>query len=317
MQPSLPSHHPLLGPDTAILAAQQQSASASFFHNQRTNTAHQDANSNAVLAPASGAMPFTVAPPQAHAPFDAGALAFDAAITNAPPGAPNKHTTYPYVTGTSVLAIKYKDGIMMAADTLGAYGATKRYKSISRIVPAAPTTLVGAGGEISDFQYISKLLTELNDNDVIRDDGVVLKPRGVFAYLQRVMYNRRNKFDPLWNSLVVGGVDQATGEAFLGTCSMIGVSYTDSHVATGFGNHLARPLFRNEQRDDMTEQEARALLEKALRVCYYRDKNSINKFVIGTVTKESGMKVSEPFSLSTEWGYDAFVHPTKHALGSW
>ena len=66
MQPSLPSHHPLLGPDTAILAAQQQSASASFFHNQRTNTAHQDANSNAVLAPASGAMPFTVAPPQAH-----------------------------------------------------------------------------------------------------------------------------------------------------------------------------------------------------------------------------------------------------------
>jgi hypothetical protein len=34
-----------------------------------------------------------------------------------------KHSTFccsdPYVTGTSVLGIKYKDGILMAADTLG------------------------------------------------------------------------------------------------------------------------------------------------------------------------------------------------------
>ena len=32
---------------------------------------------------------------------------------------------YPYVTGTSVLAITYKDGVMLAADTLGSYGSTK------------------------------------------------------------------------------------------------------------------------------------------------------------------------------------------------
>lgn len=51
-----------------------------------------------------------------------------------------------------MLAIKYAGGVMIAADTLGAYGATKRYKSVSRIVKAAPTTLVGAGGEISDFR---------------------------------------------------------------------------------------------------------------------------------------------------------------------
>lgn len=124
------------------------------------------------------------------------------------------------------------------------------------------------------------------------------------------------QFDPLWNSMVIAGVDQATGESFLGTTSMIGVAYSDSHVATGFGNHLARPLFRNEQRDDMSESEARALLEKALKVCYYRDKNSINKFLIGTVTKE-GTTLSAPFSLATEWGYGAFVHPTRHAIGSW
>ena len=47
---------------------------------------------------------------------------------------PRQHTKYPYVTGTSVLGVKYKDGVLIAADTLAAYGATKRYKSFQRVV---------------------------------------------------------------------------------------------------------------------------------------------------------------------------------------
>jgi hypothetical protein len=38
------------------------------------------------------------------------------------------------------------------------------------------------------------------------DDGNSVGPREIHAYLTRVMYSRRNKFDPLWNSLVLGGV---------------------------------------------------------------------------------------------------------------
>jgi 20S proteasome alpha/beta subunit len=57
-----------------------------------------------------------------------------------------------------------------------------------------------------------------------------------------VLYNRRNKFDPLWNSLVIAGVEK--GVSFLGTVAMIGTQFEDSHIATGFGAHLARPLFR-------------------------------------------------------------------------
>ena len=37
--------------------------------------------------------------------------------------------------------------------------------------------------------------------------------------------------DPLWNSLVVGGLQD--GKPFLGTIGMIGVHYTDGHIATG------------------------------------------------------------------------------------
>ena len=123
------------------------------------------------------------------------------------------------------------------------------------------TTVIGFTGELSDFDYIMTLLEELNTADFCEDDGKELSPREIYAYLTRVMYNRRNKFDPLWNSLVVAGMKN--GESFLGTVGMIGQHYADSHVAAGFGNHMARPLFREKHTDDMSEAEARALMGKA------------------------------------------------------
>jgi len=62
----------------------------------------------------------------------------------------------------------------------------------------------------------------------------------------------------------------SSSSTFLGMISMIGTHYTDSTVTTGFGNHLARPLFREKQSDDMTEDAAVELMHEALRVCYYR-----------------------------------------------
>lgn len=39
-----------------------------------------------------------------------------------------------------------------------------------------------------------------------------------------------------------------------------------------------------------------------VQVCYYRDKNSINKFQKATVTAE-GVKISDAFALDTKWNY--------------
>ncbi|PKU70745.1 Proteasome subunit beta type-4 [Dendrobium catenatum] len=114
--------------------------------------------------------------------------------------------------------------------------------------------------------------------DHMWDDGNSLGPKEVHNYLNRVMYNRRNKFNPLWNSLVVGGVKN--GQKYLGMVGMIGTHYEDNHVATGFGNHLARPIMRAEWREDLTFEEAVKILEKCLLVLLYRDRSAINKFQV-------------------------------------
>ncbi|KAF9591680.1 hypothetical protein IFM89_005552 [Coptis chinensis] len=187
----------------------------------------------------------------------------------------SQRTLNPYVTGTSVVGIKYKDGILMASDMGGSYGSTLRYKSVERLKPIGKHSLLGASGEISDFQEILRYLDELIIYDNMWDDGNSLGPKEIHNYLNRVMYNRRNKFDPLWNSLVLGGVKN--GQKYLGTVSMIGVHFEDNHIATGFGNHLARPILRDEWKEDMSFEEGVKLLEKCMLVLLYRDRSAINK----------------------------------------
>jgi 20S proteasome subunit beta 7 len=61
---------------------------------------------------------------------------------------------------------------------------------------------------------------------------------------------------------------------------MIGTHFEENHIATGFGNHLAIPILREEWREDMTFEEAVKLIEKCLLVLLYRDRSSINKFQV-------------------------------------
>ena len=36
------------------------------------------------------------------------------------------------VSGTSAVAIKFKDGVMIATDTLGSYGSSAKYRNLQR-----------------------------------------------------------------------------------------------------------------------------------------------------------------------------------------
>jgi 20S proteasome subunit beta 7 len=58
---------------------------------------------------------------------------------------------------------------------------------------------------MSDFQYIQSLLDDLIIEEFTEQDEHVLGPAEIHEYLSQLMYARRSKMNPLWNSLLVGG----------------------------------------------------------------------------------------------------------------
>ena len=105
--------------------------------------------------------------------------------------------------------------------------------------------------------------------------------------------------NPLWNSLLVGGVkdgkrlvqalliksllSSCSGFAilsFLGYVDLLGTTYQASTLATGYGAYIAQPLLRKAvegQEHALTEEEGIKILDNAMKVLFYRDARSINK----------------------------------------
>ncbi|KDE08222.1 20S proteasome subunit beta 7 [Microbotryum lychnidis-dioicae p1A1 Lamole] len=219
-----------------------------------------------------------------------------------------QHTQQPIVTGTSVLAIKFNGGVMMAADNLASYGSLARFKDIKRLHAVGESTLIGASGDMADYQQVIKLLENQMISEQILDDGHVLTSSQIYEYLSNVMYSKRNKQDPFWNAFIVAGLEHGN-VPFLSYVDLLGTTYSAPSLASGYGHHIAQPLLRKalerlgpEGEKSLSEVDARALLEQCMKVLFYRDARSINKFQIASVTSR-GVEISESMKAPTEWSF--------------
>lgn len=64
---------------------------------------------------------------------------------------PVGHTQVPVNIGTSVFGLKYKDGIMLAADTAVSYGSMKKSKKAQRMAVLSKESAIACSGEMADF----------------------------------------------------------------------------------------------------------------------------------------------------------------------
>lgn len=217
---------------------------------------------------------------------------------------PYKRTTNPYVTGTSVIAIKGDGFVLMAADTLASYGRMARFQDFERIAKMGDRTIFAAGGELSDFQWVTEWAEGLVRDEWLQGDGGTRGPEQWHTLLTRVCYGRRNKFDPLYNNFAVGGVKK-NGTAYLGYTDHLGTYFKDNYIATGFGAHLGLPIIRNEYKQDMTLDEAKALIHKVMKVLYYRDCRCTKHYVVSEVT-QTGM-ASQNHTVNPDWSVAPYV----------
>ncbi|KAK6179941.1 hypothetical protein SNE40_012186 [Patella caerulea] len=212
----------------------------------------------------------------------------------------SQRSAYPIVTGTSVLGLKFNGGVVIAADMLGSYGSLARFRNISRLSKINDSTVIGCGGDYADFQFLSSVIEQRVIDEECLNDGFGFTPKSMFSWLTRVLYNRRSKFNPLWNVYVVAGYQDE--QPFLGYVDKIGVAYEAPAISSGFGSHIALPILREEmeKNTNMNENEAIALVQRCMKLLYYRDARSLNKYQYAVITK-TGAAIHGPVVPETNW----------------
>ena len=222
---------------------------------------------------------------------------------------PITHTQSPAVTGTSVLGVKFNGGVVIAADNLASYGSLARFTDVKRIRTFPPNTVIGFGGDVSDMQYLDRLLQSLDINEnYLSSTDHAMNAKNLHTYLSKVMYKRRSDFNPLWNMLLIAGFDHDE-KPFLASADLLGTTFSSPTLATGFGAHLAQPLLRRLMPDDeesvkdVTKDQAVNAVKACMKVLFYRDARSMDKYSIAVVTKD-GVELKENEKLENQsWAF--------------
>jgi 20S proteasome subunit beta 7 len=200
---------------------------------------------------------------------------------------------------------------LIAADCAISYGSMKYSKGVSRISQINEETAFSCSGEMSDFQEIKKILDDKFESDQIENDGAhFFKPRDYYNFLSRLNYQRRMKMDPLWNGTVIGGVNKKTGELFLGQVDLYGTKIEGNFLLNGLAQHYCQVLMQNAWREDLTEAEARKVIEDGMAVLFYRDKKASDEIQICKITKEGGVEIGEKYRIHTSWKLNFYEKST-------
>lgn len=187
------------------------------------------------------------------------------------------------------------------------YGSLARFTDVKRLRTFGDSTVVGFGGDVSDMQYIDRLLGSIDIKENYSTHGNMLNAKNIHTYLSKVFYKRRSDLDPLWNHVLVAGFD-ADGKPFLSSADLLGTTYSAPQLATGFGAHLAIPILRRyfpEEKplEEISKEDAVKALKDCMKVLFYRDARSLDKYSIAVVTKD-GVDLKEDEKLEAQsWAF--------------
>jgi 20S proteasome subunit beta 7 len=146
------------------------------------------------------------------------------------------------------------------------------------------------------MQYLDRLLNSVSVRQNYESPNNESEPetqlsaKNLYTYLSKVMYKRRSDFNPLWNQLLVAGLDEAN-EPFLASVDLLGTTFSSPSLATGFGAHLAQPLLRRHVPDEesakaLDKEKAVEVVKECMKVLFYRDARSMDEYSIATIGKD-------------------------------
>ena len=153
------------------------------------------------------------------------------------------------------------------------------------------------------MQYLDRLLNSLDTEEAYSSSGHTLNAKNLHTYLSKVLYKRRSDFNPLWNQVLVAGLDDH-GKPFLASADLLGTTFSAPSLATGFGAHLAQPLLRKVAPDEehaaaLSKEDAILAVKESMKVLFYRDARSMDKYSIAVITKE-GIDLKEDEKLENQ-----------------
>jgi len=197
---------------------------------------------------------------------------------------------YMFVPGATTIGLTFKDGVILASEKRVSYGylvVSKTGKKVFKI-----TDFIGAAcaGLVSDMQVLVREV-EAYVNLFVLDSGRPISVRSTAKLMSNLLFNRR--LGPLITQTIVGGIDDEGPSLY--SLDPLGSVLPDKYTVVGSGTELAMGVVEEGYKDNMSAQEAKELVVKAMKSAISRDIMSGDGTDFLIVTKDGIQEESTKF----------------------
>jgi proteasome beta subunit len=185
---------------------------------------------------------------------------------------------------TTIVGIRTKEGVVLGSDRRASKGFFIGSKITQKITKIDDTLAVAIAGQLSDADYMVKLVkAERNLIELRRGFPVTVKESA--RLIANQAYTGLKNYQPYFVELLVGGVDQEGGHIFV--ADMSGAITSEEFASSGSGSPIAYGVLESIYHKDMTNEQAKEIATKAVAAAMERDPGSGNGIDVLTIPKLS------------------------------
>jgi len=173
---------------------------------------------------------------------------------------------YLWVPGATTVGVVCPDGVVLASEKRVSYGyliVSKGGKKVFKI-----TDHIGAAcaGLVSDMQILIREV-DAYANLFNLDAGRPISVRSAAKLMSTLLFSRR--LAPLITQTIVGGIDDEGASLYV--LDVLGSVIPDKYAVVGSGTEIAMGVLEEAYKEDLTVEEAKDLVVRAIKSAISRD----------------------------------------------
>jgi len=186
-----------------------------------------------------------------------------------------------YMPGATTIGLVFADGVILASEKRVTYGSMIMSKTGKKVFKIADQVGAACAGLISDMQILAREV-EAQAKLFAFDAKRPMTVNAAAKVMSNVLFNRR--MFPLIIQTIVGGMDGDKPAIYV--LDVLGSLLPDDYAAVGSGAQMATGVLEQGYKDNMTQQNAKALVLKAIKSAVRRDVMSGDGIDFLIITKE-------------------------------
>jgi 20S proteasome subunit beta 2 len=184
-------------------------------------------------------------------------------------------------TGTTIVGIVYKDGVVLGADTRATGGAEVVDKNCEKIHYMAPNIWCCGAGTAADTEKTTELMA--SNLELLRlSTGTQSRVATALTMVKRMLYRYQGHVSA---ALVLGGVDVHGPHLY--SIHPHGSTQKLPYTTMGSGSLAAMAVFEARYTEDMEEEAAIHLVRDAIRAGIFNDLGSGSNVDVTVIKKDS------------------------------